>query len=179
MLLCRDVAVMNTNAFNSSCYFSVTGCVLPVTEEAARVDIIHSDQLNLYVAPSLLPIRNVGHGVFARSNIPAGSVLAVCRGPVKWNARTASSDRDSHMISFGNGSYIFQFTDDICQHINDIVDVKAFPSPTLSGHGDEDMPLLPGFSYNSVQSQHWTIHCVMISTVDIPAGAEVFHSFGS
>jgi hypothetical protein len=170
----------NPDSFNSSCHFNIYGCLLDISDDngndVSDMGIIHSDFLNLFVATSLLPVPSVGKGVFARSDIPAGSLLAICRGPVTWNTNVASSNRDSHYISFEDQTFYFRFADGICQYINDIVDLSAFPVGSFEK--DLDMPLMPGFSYNSEQMQMGAVDCIMVARRDIPAGAEIFHSFG-
>jgi hypothetical protein len=46
------------------------------------VDAIESDYLLLYKAESSLPIEGIGHGVFAKSTIPANSIICEIRGPI-------------------------------------------------------------------------------------------------
>ena len=47
-----------------------------------NIDTVDSDQFFVRKAPSLLPIENIGDGVFAKFDIPFGTIICEYRGPI-------------------------------------------------------------------------------------------------
>jgi hypothetical protein len=147
---------------------------------------LHSDELFLYKAPTLVPfLKYKATGVFAKYFIPQYGSVCVNRGRVYPLQHPRVSDRYSPPIR-SNGSLWKLEMENICGFINDIVDINRVYSRDEVKHmydGNESLHTIPtfqGFSYNviNVASEENTLVPIMVATVDIQAGAELYMAYG-
>jgi len=162
-------------SFNSSCYFSYNGCPIPGPDSDPSV--IHTDELALFASPSLVP--GAGFGVFAKHDIPKGTIVNLAAGRVILLPLKSNNDRLSHIMSLRENEFFVVSMDNMAGLVNDIVDVRGLKESTFYDVQEEawHVPHWPGYHLNTVQMDIFG-HCAIVTVEDIPAGAELFHDYG-
>mmetsp|Transcript_15180 Transcript_15180/g.22828 ORF Transcript_15180/g.22828 Transcript_15180/m.22828 type:complete len:204 (+) Transcript_15180:474-1085(+) len=168
--------------FDPSCHYSEKGCVVSEVEYEMleSLGVLDTDYLSIFLAPSLLPVQGAGLGVFARHNIPAARVVCVTRGKV-YNARDKPhSSRLTPIIDVNGEGYVINM-DNACGYMNDIVAAEdiIFSKEMLASYysGKETLPTLPAFT-RSVGQALYSFKLMIITIVDVAAGAELFNNYG-
>lgn len=145
------------------CFVSVHGNVLGYFE---------SDFLSLYIATSSLPVPGIGHGVFAKYNVPKDSYLCEYSGYV-YPQTDFIPDVISLPISTPDGTPYNLLSTNICSYINDIVNPVGYNSSS----GDE-LPLFTNKDRNAVLLYTKSGKIFAIATRDIKAHEEIFINYG-
>lgn len=165
-------------------------CFLTIPEDDVRssgynyIPAVDSDYLFLEVKPSLLPVPDVGVGVFAKSDIPAGEIICEFRGPTVDDDIAIVSNKGYNIVHDGKKKKILGNT--ICSMINDcaaVYDVKYTTEDIKRLKESKDffesvIPPYDGYRYNA--KGHWTVtgKVFIISTELIKAGTEICFSYG-
>jgi hypothetical protein len=146
------------------------------------VEGVDSDYLFLYMAQSTIPI-DVGLGVFAKVDIPAGEIICEYRGPMILidipyvnNKKFRASTREGVQYSI--------IGDTICAMLNDPVHVvgSSYSAEDIlsfkTSPREDIIPTYPGLDYNAnfVATQMGKIF--IYATVLIPAHTEIFFPYG-
>ena len=141
--------------------------------------MIDSDEINLFTGPSLLP-AGVGMGVFAKYDIPEGTILCEYQGPTYPLDATIQSNKWSSALLV-NGLYWKSIGVGPCSMMNDPSLIRSYSLEELERLYDpqsqEEIPLLPGFSSNVGRASNGPKSFV-VSTHFIHAGAELFYQYG-
>ena len=145
------------------CFVSVNSSVLGYFE---------SDFLSLYIATSSLPVPGIGHGVFAKYNIPNGSYLCEYSGYV-YPQTDYIADVVSLPVSPPDGTPYHLLGTNICSYINDIVNPIGYN--TNSG---EELPVFANKDRNAALLYTKSGKIFVIATRDIKAYEEIFMSYG-
>lgn len=151
-------------------------CSLSIFIEGGKVvktkKELHSDTLLLYIKKSSLP-RNIGEGVFARKDIPAGSIVCEYRGNVVPMTDPVTQLSDKVMgLNVAGVDYAI-LGDNICAIINDAANVLDTPKFDDMG---EYLPYR-GFGNNCEMVGNFG-KLFYVSTRDIDKGEELFVSYG-
>jgi hypothetical protein len=147
---------------------------------------VDSDFLFLYVAPTSLPYAGGGVGVFAKVAIPKGEILCEHRGAVLPASVAYQSD-----YSFTITTAVHQSVNIIPQHgkmgicafFNDCV--KVIGSNYTTEQLDDmqrtykALESYPGFEWNAAPLSTGMGKVFVMATKPIPAGSEIFYSYGN
>ncbi len=155
------------------------GCFADASEVIYAVD---SDYLALYQKQSSLPI-DIGYGVFAKVDIPAGEIICEYRGPTIDATTPHYSNKKFRTRVLQNPEQNI-IGDTICSMINDCVlisganytmdDVETFKACDR----EDCIPTYPGFAYNAGYT-HTALGKVFIyAKTPIPADTEIFFPYG-
>ena len=149
----------------------VLGALIEAGKVAKKKEL-NSDTLLLYTKKSSLP-RNIGDGVFARKDIPVGSIVCEYRGNIVAmnDPMTQLSDKVMGLNVAGVDYAILG--DNICAIINDAANV--LDNPRFDGMG-EYLPYR-GFDNNCEMVGNFG-KLFYVSTRDIEKGEELFVSYG-
>ena len=146
------------------------------------LDAFDSDYLYLYMTKSTIPL-DVGLGVFAKVDIPAGEIICEYRGPML-DFTIPYTDNKKFRSVTREGKVYSILGRNICSMINDPVFVvgssySAEQIAAFKASPREDiLPLYPGFAYNA-NYVHTAMGKIFIySSAFIPAGSEIFFPYG-
>lgn len=148
-------------------------------------ELLHSDELFLFKAPSLIPfLKKKMTGVFAKHFIPQYGSVCVSRGHAFPLFDAYVSDRYSPPIRIADSFWKLEM-ENICGYVNDIVDInRVYTKDDVRYMYDLNeslftIPTFPGFAYNVVNVlEPSTLIPIMVATVDIQPGAELFMAYG-
>lgn len=148
-----------------------------------------SEYISLYEAPSLLPVANIGVGLFAKYDIPAGTMICEYRGDKTYFYPTEiQSDKFSGLLNSRNRQWI-SIGVCPCACSNDAAHVvgRTYSRKEYSNILEDQfvgiltsMPTMPGFSYNSLRGTMYedNVKSFIIAIKNISAGAEILNHFG-
>lgn len=152
-----------------------------------------TDYLALYTAPTSLPVKEIGLGVFAKFDIPRGEILCEYRGiAIDAADRNRVHSDKVFDIRTPDGKIYSLIGDNICTSINDAVHIF---SPDESGNYHvpytteqiaafeaseylDSIPTTPGFAYNAMYDIRPTGKVFVVSMTNITAGSEIFLPYG-
>jgi len=176
---------------------STTATLTTNPESSSRFEIeaeefrINSELLLLYAAPSTLG-GDVGRGLFARVDIPAGTILCEYRGLVmdasdpsvsEYSFSIASAEIGQKVItaipSVDSDRFMQRYS--LAMYINDCVSLHDnYTENDIDNilSGEMELPLLHGCSYNAVPQREGS-KVFAVATVDIKRGEEIFFSYSS
>lgn len=158
----------------SSCALGANGA----DPHEGLIEGLDSDFLLLRTAPSSLPVP-VGEGVFAKQDIPEGTILCEYRGPVVESRLAITIGSDKGMDIGLNGVQYTILGSNICAMINDCANINV-PQYKLDENGAErHVDFIPhkGYSYNAAFLAHLG-KMFAVSSTDIKTGDEIFVPYG-
>jgi hypothetical protein len=165
----------------SICFSKEGNGAVPASSENGLIPAMDSDYLFLDVKPSLLPFSEIGNGVFAMNDIPAGEILCEYRGPIIDDEIPFPSNKMYNIFHDGKKKKILG--DTICSLINDcaaiygakysVEDIKR-----LKESEDDEMPPYDGYRYNAKGMVTTAGKVFIVSTEFIKAGSEIYYSYG-
>jgi hypothetical protein len=147
---------------------------------------VDSDYFLLYRQNSTLPIENIGSGVFAKYNIPAGSIICEFRGPiVAAEVISKMVDNDKVHDTTGPDGLMYKIlVDNVCAYVNDCTAALHRPYTVEEWHAVNNsnygpgVPCIDNFSYNSYPMFQLSGKVFAMSTREILAGEEIFYPYG-
>ena len=148
-----------------------------------------SEYISLYKAPSLLPVPNIGLGLFAKFDIPVGTIICEYRGENSYYYPSKmKSDKWSHIVDSRDRQWISMgvcpcaCSNDAAHIVGRTYSSKEYSSIFLdqSVGNYTSTPKIPGFSFNSWRGNTFTgnVKSFIVSIKDISAGAEILNHFG-
>ena len=156
--------------------------MFPLQTSSAALPATDSDYLYLYMTKSSIPI-DVGLGVFAKVDIPAGEIICEYRGPMIDFDIPYSSDKKFRAGTREGRTYSI-LGNTICAMINDPVwvvnktytpeEIESFKNATT----EDIIPLYPGLTYNANYVATAMGKIFIYATAFIPANAEIFFPYG-
>lgn len=157
-----------------------------VAPEYLGIPAIDSDFLFMKIEPSSLPFEGAGMGVFAKVEIAANEILCEYRGATIPEEQAFNSNYlySSKKIT-GEGFHIVpDMNKPICAIINDcaLIVGNNYTNEELEAYEANDtliMPTYPGYAYNARPMFTLMGKVFIISNEIIPAGAEIFYSYGN
>ena len=134
------------------------------------VGFFESDFLSLYAATSTLPVPGIGHGVFAKYDIPKGSYLCEYTGYV-YPQEDYVPGVVALSIQRPDGHPYHLLSTSICSYINDAINPLAYD-------GSNSPPLFEGKEHNAALLYTSSGKIYAVATQDIQAYSEVFLDYG-
>jgi hypothetical protein len=153
--------------------------------ESNIVAAVDSDFLFLEMKQSSLPVANAGLGVFSKVDIEKDQILCEYRGAVIPNNVPYKSNYvyGSTMIDGSNILIVPDMDKPICAFINDCVNAldNVYQPEELYMYNQtmKNLPNYSGFEHNAVALSTSMGKILIVSSLAIPAGSEIFYSYGT
>ncbi len=164
-------------------------------QPAADVPATDSDYLNLFIDKTTLPGADIiGNGVFAKNDIPVGSIICEYRGPIVINQDLTERNLEvrsdkTFKISYPDGRDATIIGTGICSLINDCawinnnneianLEVLYYLNSRNVTNIEDQMPIIPGYGYNSRSMIINPSKVFIVSTREIKKGEEIFYPYG-
>lgn len=162
----------------------VTDNVVITTDNNINISYIHSDDLYMEKRSSLLPIGNVGMGVFAKFNIINNTIICEYRGPIILEEYFPIFINNDKLLDIqnSNGKEYKIVGNNVCAYINDCTSALnrsyTIQDIEMINNGSIEMNCFDNYNYNSKYIITREGKAFVIAIKDINEGEEIFSSYG-
>jgi len=163
---------------------SINGVDDILTTDTINIPYINSDYLYLEKRVSLLPIDNVGQGVFAKVNISHDTIICEYRGPIiseEYFPLLIDNDKLFDINNSNNKHYKI-IGNNICAYINDCTSVLnrtyTIHDIEMINNGNMSMTCFDNYNYNAKYVKTFEGKVFVKSITNINKDDEIFFSYG-